>query len=296
MDVSYRQLKAFITLVETKSFTAAAEQIHITQSALSQMMQKLAVQTASELIEKRGRKILLTETGRTFYQEALFIVNRLDKWELENKARQQGYHRTLVISSLYSMCSSLVPKTISELKRTHPSFSFRLIEERVNDIHNSVLEGRADIGIGTPPNNSELNFELLFRDHLCFTCNKAHHLSAESEVNWKQAHQYASIGISPGNSLRTLADQAFIRAGLTYDPEISASHTSTLLGMIDSGLGSAILSSTIASLHAHENLRFIPIVKPIQYRSIGLITRKETHRQIIDEFNLMLRKQVSLKL
>jgi LysR family transcriptional regulator, carnitine catabolism transcriptional activator len=43
MDVSYRQLKAFITLAETQSFTIAAEKIHITQSALSQMMQKLAV-------------------------------------------------------------------------------------------------------------------------------------------------------------------------------------------------------------------------------------------------------------
>ncbi|MCW8332596.1 LysR family transcriptional regulator [Vibrio sp. SCSIO 43135] len=292
MNITYRQLKAFVALADTQSYTLAAEKVHVTQSALSQMVRKLSTQVSCELVEQRNRQVVLTEAGASFYLEASMIVNRLDKWEQDNKARMQGKHETLVISSLYSMCASLVPQTIHSLKEQNPLFSFRLIEERVDDINSSVLDGRADIGLGTPPNNPQLNFEPLFRDHLCFACKAGHPLTKLKEVSWQQAHMYASIGISPGNSLRMLADQAFMNAGLAYDPEVCVSHTSTLLGMIESGLGSSILSSTIAQLHANEQLKFIPIVRPVQYRSIGIITKKETHRQITDEFISGLKKKV----
>lgn len=293
MDISYRQLKAFIALAEEQNFTYAAEKVHITQSALSQMMKKLTQQLASELYQRQGRKIILTEAGEQLYQEARFIVNRLDKLVQQNKDRQHGYNKSLVVSSLYTLCASLAPKTLNDLKKRYPDFTFRLIEERVDDITHSVLQGQADIGINTNPNHPELNFDLLFRDYLCFVCRQDHPLAEHKQVSWEQAHQYASIGVSPGNSLRTLADEAFQRIGLTYDPELSASHTSTLLGMISSGLGSTILSSTIGELSNNVEVRFIPIVQPVQYRSVGLIIRKETHRELVDEFSLILKKHVS---
>ncbi|MCG6451084.1 helix-turn-helix domain-containing protein, partial [Vibrio parahaemolyticus] len=55
MDISYRQLKAFIALAEERTFTYAADKVHITQSALSQMMKKLAQQLSCELFERKGR-------------------------------------------------------------------------------------------------------------------------------------------------------------------------------------------------------------------------------------------------
>ncbi|EKO3469497.1 LysR family transcriptional regulator [Vibrio fluvialis] len=293
MDISYRQLKAFIALAEEQNFTYAADKVHITQSALSQMMKKLAQQLSCELYERKGRKIVLTDAGYHLYQEARFIVNRLDKLVQENRDRQHGYNKSLVVSSLYTLCASLAPKTLNDLKKRYPDFTFRLIEERVDDITHSVLEGRADIGINTNPNHPDLNFDLLFRDYLCFVCRADHPLAEQSEISWEQAHQYATIGVSPGNSLRTLADEAFSRVGLTYDPEFSASHTSTLLGMISSGLGSTILSSTIAGLNQSDAIRFIPIVQPVQFRLVGLITRKDTQRALVDEFALILKKHVS---
>lgn len=292
MDISYRQLKAFIALAEEQNFTYAAEKVHITQSALSQMMKKLAHQLSSDLYQRKGRTIELTEAGTHLYQEARFIVNRLDKLVQENHDRQHGYNKSLVVSSLYTLCASLAPKTLNDLRRRYPDFTFRLIEERVDDITHSVLEGRADIGINTNPNHPDLNFDLLFRDYLCLVCREDHPLAQLEQISWEQAHQYASIGVSPGNSLRTLADEAFSRIGLTYDPEFSASHTSTLLGMIASGLGCAILSSTIGGLNHSADLRFIPIARPVQYRLVGLITRKETQRALVDEFTLILKQHV----
>lgn len=220
MDISYRQLKAFIALAEERNFTYAADKVHITQSALSQMMKKLAQQLSCELFERKGRTIVLTEAGHHLYQEARFIVNRLEKLVQENHDRQHGYNKSLVVSSLYTLCASLAPKTLNDLKKRYPDFTFRLIEERVDDITHSVLEGRADIGINTNPNHPDLNFDLLFRDSLCFVCRADHPLAEQQDISWEQAHQYATIGVSPGNSLRTLADEAFSRVGLTLRPRV----------------------------------------------------------------------------
>ena len=77
---------------------------------------------------------------------------------------------------------------------------------------------------------------------------------------------------------------------MVYKPEFSASHTPTLLGMISTGLGNAVLSTTIANLNENKKIKFIPIIDPIAYRWIGMLKKNKTHQKIIDEFCLKLTK------
>ncbi len=292
MDISYRQLKAFITLVEERNITRAAERVHLTQSALSQMLKRLEQQLEGELFIREGRELSLTQAGEALYREARVIVNRLDKLLRDNRDRSHGFHKSLVVSSLYTLSASLAPMTLNSMKRQHNDFTFRLIEEQVDDITRSVLEGRADVGINTPSYHPELHFIPLFQDYLCLACREDHPLANAERISWEQAYEHAGIGVSPGNSLRTLADEAFHRIGLSYDPEFNASHTSTLLGMISSGLGSAILSSTIFAIDNTPGIRFLPIRAPYQYRQVGLLLRKDAQRPLIDEFCLKIQEQV----
>ncbi|OXS15923.1 LysR family transcriptional regulator [Zobellella denitrificans] len=293
MDVSYRQLRAFLALVEERNITRAAERIHLTQSALSQMLKRLEQQLEAELLRREGRELGLTPAGEALYREARVIVNRLDKLLRDNRDRRHGFHKSLVVSSLYTLSASLAPRALNRMKQEHRDFTFRLIEERVDDITRSVLEGRADVGINTPDHHPDLDFIPLFRDYLCLACRDDHPLAGADAVSWEQAYEHAGIGVSPGNSLRTLADEAFHRIGLSYDPEFNASHTSTLLGMISSGLGSAILSSTISAIDNTPGIRFLPIRSPYQYRQVGLLLRKDARRPLIDEFCLRIQEQVA---
>lgn len=293
MDISYRQLRAFLVLVEERNITRAAERIHLTQSALSQMLKRLELQLDAALVLREGRELGLTPAGEALYREARVIVNRLDKLLRDNRNRRHGFHKSLVVSSLYTLSASLAPKALNRMKQDHQDFTFRLIEERINDITSSVLEGRADVGISTPSYHADLDFIPLFQDYLCLACREDHLLAAFDSVSWEQAYEHAGIGVSQGNSLRILADEAFHRIGLSYDPEFNASHTSTLIGMISSGLGSAILSSTISALDNTPGIRFIPIRAPYQYRQVGLLLRKDARRPLIDEFCMRIQEQVA---
>lgn len=275
MEVSYRQLKIFLALAETKNATRAAERVHLTQSAISQTIKKLNDHLACVLFTRHRNEFLLTDAGKALYAEASLIVARLERLKSQNLAKQQGYQQTLLISALYTLAASIVPATIFEIKQAHPECVLKLKENRITDITNGVLNGSIDVGVSTDPHHPDIVFVPIFRDRLCFVCDRHHPLSHFATLNWPDVWEHAVIAVKTGNSIRSLVDQAFSAHGLDYAPEYQASHTATLLAMVKSGLGSAILSSTIAFLHPAPELRYIPILNPIQYREIGLLKHRK---------------------
>ncbi|MBP6115065.1 MAG: LysR family transcriptional regulator [Neisseriaceae bacterium] len=271
MDVSYRQLKIFLALAETKNATRAAERVHLTQSAVSQAIKKLNAQLACELFLRQQNEFLLTDAGKSLYQEANIMVAKLAQLRAHNLAQKKGFQQTLSISALYTLAASIVPATIFETKQAHPGLMLTLKENRVANITAGVLNGSIDVGISTDPQHPDIAFTPIFRDHLCFVCPRSHLLSHFASLHWEDAFKHALIAVKEGNSIRDLVNQAFTAKGLTYAPEYQAAQTATLLAMIKSGLGCAILSSTIAFLHHTPELCFIPITNPITYREIGLL-------------------------
>lgn len=284
MDINYRQLKAFIILAEKKSFTAAAKEVHVTQSALSQMIKKLTAQMEDELLLRSGRSIELTDSGTALYEEAKVLVTRLEKLRQENKNRAKGYKKTLVIASLYSVCATVIPPTLSDLKAFDPEFTFRLMEQRTQDITQSVLNGVADLGINTNPYHPDIEFIPIYSDYLCLICHQSHPLSSHIEVTWEQVHQHANIGVSLGNTMRSLTDLALSDLGFDYQPEFSTSHASTLLGMVKSGLGAGILTTSIERISRDPELRYLKIVNPVKERELGILRNKFIYNPLIEHF------------
>ncbi len=281
MDLSYRQLKAFIALIDTKSFTLAAEKICVSQSALSQILKKLESQLNISLIEKKGRQFYATAAGENLYREACYITHRLERLKQDNAFPDA---QSLTVSALYTMASTIVPNVLQRLTQDVSIFNFKLYESRVDDVENAVQSGFADIGIATRPKDVSIQFKPLFSDYLCFACHTSHPLAKYTQISWEMAAKYTNIGVAPNNSLRSIADLAFLEYGLHHDPDINISHTATIIGMINNKIGSAILSSSIAYIDGGEDNRFIPIL-PNKFRDIGLLTHSENKNKLVPIFS-----------
>lgn len=289
MDVSYRQLKAFIALIETKSFTLAANRNCVTQSALSQALKKLEEQFGVALIEKHGRSFIATKSGIHLYEDALYITHRLERIKQDYQA---GMYPSLRVSAIYTMASSLIPKALQALLINLPNLQFKLYEYRIDDIEKAVKNGSTDIGISTRPHDRELIFEPLFADYLCFVCHQSHKLAQAASVSIKDIADDVNIGVSPNNSLRHLADLAFEKYGLQHDPEMNISHTATIIGMVENKIGTAILSSTIGYIDQSSRICFIPITPKI-YREIGVLTHPENRNTVTREFTRNLYEKLN---
>ncbi|GGH61657.1 LysR family transcriptional regulator [Comamonas phosphati] len=146
MDI--RQLKYFVAVADTRNFTRASEQLHIAQPPLSRQIQLLEEELGVQLLLRNSRPLRLTEAGRTFYEQALQIINRLD--QLKNSTRQIGLNqrRTLSIGFVPSTLYGGLPMLVRKLRQHYPDVDIQLVELTSMQQSAALTSGRIDIGFG----------------------------------------------------------------------------------------------------------------------------------------------------
>lgn len=146
MDV--RQLRYFVAVADTRNFTRAAEQLHIAQPPLSRQIQLLEEELGVQLILRSSRPLRLTEAGRSFYEQALQIINRLD--QLKNTTRQLGRNQrqTLSIGFVASTLYGGLPMLVRLLRQRYPDVDVQLVELTSMQQFAALKTGRIDVGFG----------------------------------------------------------------------------------------------------------------------------------------------------
>ncbi|GAA3532837.1 LysR family transcriptional regulator [Zobellella aerophila] len=270
MDVSYRQLKAFIHLVEIGNMTAAADAVHMSQSALSQIVKRLEEQLNSQLLLREKRQLVITAAGEALYREARIIVNRLERLRAENDLAARGQTPPFRIATLYTT-APLVTESLPDLVRQLPSLPLVLDEIGSIPLSRVLSKGEFDVAVSTPPFDAHFHFIPLYRDFMGLYCRRDHSLARQDSISWEQAANAANIGVPEGNSLRLHADRIFTQLGIHYRPDMTVAHPSTMLGMLRAGMGATLLSSTFAHCQPLGDIVFVPIEEPREYRTLGVL-------------------------
>lgn len=143
-----RQLRYFCALGRYRSFTRAAESLHIAQPPLSRQIQLLEEEIGVQLVQRGVRPIQLTEAGRFFYEQALQVLGRID--QMLASTRQIGRNERAVLSIGYvaSTLYSDLPLLVRRLRTTCPELDIRLVEIASMQQVQALKEQRIDIGFG----------------------------------------------------------------------------------------------------------------------------------------------------
>lgn len=141
------QLKYFVEIANTGSFSAAAERLHMTQPSLSQAIAKLEKELNVKLFERSRTGIQLTSFGQSMLQKAQNIINMINEIEDEAKASKDIVTGKLIIASIPSMCTAYLTEVLSVFKKRHPRVRIEVKEEGTNQIFQDILASRVDIGI-----------------------------------------------------------------------------------------------------------------------------------------------------
>src|SRR3989338_5989400 len=128
MNVTLRQLRAFVALAKTCSFTEAAASLHVTQSALSGLIKELEQTLGVQVVNRSTRKVGLAEVGREFYPLAARLLQDLDG-ALDTIADLKALKRGLVrIAAPQLMSASVLPEVIAGFRQQHPDIEIRLLD------------------------------------------------------------------------------------------------------------------------------------------------------------------------
>jgi DNA-binding transcriptional LysR family regulator len=266
MNVSFRQLRAFILIAETSSFTRTAEQLHLSQPALSYSIRKLEESMGLQLLARNTRSVELTPAGQHFLPQARRMLRDMDDAVRDARDTLSLIRGTLRLAALPTAAASFLPVVIASFQREHPGVDVRLLDGRAGEIMGWVQRGEVDAGISSLPDDlSGLSFERLLDDNLVLLSHQDHHR------DWKQQPY---IALTPDTSIRPLADAALRYLNVDPVPAWEVAHMSTATALVREGLGFSLLpASCTAVFNIGEQCVVTAIDQPAK-RSIGLLQRK----------------------
>jgi DNA-binding transcriptional LysR family regulator len=241
MDI--RQLKAFVAIAESGTFTAGAARVHVTQAAISMQIRQLETETRAQLFIRAPRRVILTEAGEKLLERAYTILREHDS-ALEELAALTGAHRgRLRIGSASAMVSAdPLPQILRELRRIHAGVETSVVSGTSESLVKQVLAGELDAAfVSLPVEARGVQTEILSEDYLVAIASPSHQLSKQKIVSaYALAGEKLILGERGGNT-RRLIDQFFAQAGVTLKIAMELSRLSAIKRMVEEDMGVGIV-------------------------------------------------------
>ncbi|MDE1168085.1 MAG: LysR substrate-binding domain-containing protein [Pseudomonas sp.] len=275
INFDLNDLQAFRAVVEKGSFRKAAEAISISQPALSRRIEKLESALGVRLFDRTTRRVSLTMVGRAFAPSAERLLNDLDLALLgiSDVASTRLGHVT--VACVPSAAYYFMPSVVARYHRLYPRIRIKVLDASARDVQEAVVSGEADVGLSFLGNlQAELEFELLLQEHYVAACRRDHPLAGRASVSWEQYYTFDHISVDKTSGNRAVLDLA-LRHITPAQPSICETrHVTTMLGLVEAGLGIAAVPSMAMPGAGHQLLTSVPLVEPQVVRSVGLIKRR----------------------
>jgi DNA-binding transcriptional LysR family regulator len=238
-----RQVKAFVAIAESGTFTAGAARVHVTQAAISMQIRQLEIETGAKLFIRAPRRVILTEAGEKLLERAYVILREHDA-ALEELAALTGAVRgRLRIGSASAMVSAdPLPQILRELREAHPGAEASVASGTSESLVRQVLAGDLDAAfVSLPVEARGVQTELLSEDYLVAIASPRHKLAKQKIVSaYALAGEKLILGERGGNT-RRLIDQFFAHAGVTLKIAMELSRLAAIKRMVEEEMGVGIV-------------------------------------------------------
>lgn len=274
MKIGLRPLQAFCRVAELRSFSLAAEQMRLSQPALSAAIRKLEETLGVRLFDRTTRQVLLTPDGRELFRLASRMI---DEYESvfgdfqDYVARRRG---RVVIAALPSVAAVLLPPVLGRFGAAHEAVDIRIRDTLHEGVLEEVRSGAADFGLTVAPVPGDgFAFEPLATDRFVLVCPREHALATRREAAWREIARYAVVLPAPTSSVRQAVIAACAKAGVQLRVVYEAEHLSTIGGLLVAGLGVSALPSLSLPLLGSNDLAVVPLRQPVVERTLGIVRR-----------------------
>jgi len=276
MNVSLRQLRAFVAVCDTGSFTGAARQLHITQSALSLLIKDLETELGIRLLERTTRNVRLSEAGASFRPLVNGVLQDLER-AIASVADLRDLKRGVArIAAPQLMSLTLLPQVLPTHRARHPGVQTRIVECLMEQLETKVLSGEADLGIG-PERTVGPDIELvaLMKAPVMLVCPKRHPLATARRVTWKDVAAQPFIAQGGEYTARIDRDLHAWSKDLSLRPTDEVTYLTTALSLVASGLGVTASPGHVRRLAQSFGLAMRPIVDPKMVRQFCVFLPKK---------------------
>lgn len=276
--MNYQSLIYFKTVAELQHFTKAAEELYITQPALSKAIHHLEQELGCPLFQKEGRNVVLTSYGECFYEYINRSVEEINAGVEAIRRMAAANDKAIHLEALYSVHSTFLPNCIYHFRQEHPDVHISMEHKYTSAVLRDLINGKCNLGICSnfAPVGEFRNLDrtLLFKEKLCLIVDKRHPFAQRSSVAPEELKEQAFIVYSQS---KNGINQVLLSLCKTYgfQPKIQAEGFNDygVFGMVAASEGIAIVPESDA--FKNDNVVQLEIKSSIPlFRDIYLVWRK----------------------
>ncbi len=243
-----RQLAAFCTVVERRSFSQAAERLGVTQPAVSLQIRALEKRVGTQLLDRSGRRVEPTEAGWRLYRGAQRMLALEDQLVSELAATAEGeIAGDLVLGASTGPAAIVVPVLLGEFQREHPDVRVFLTVSDTHTVIERVADRELELGIvGASRRHRGVRFEPFFSDQVILACPPGHRFAGRT-VTLDELREETLILMQEGAGVRQIVEDALRRLGVRLrdlDVRLELGLQESVRRAVEAGFGVTFISRT----------------------------------------------------
>jgi len=275
-----RQLMTFQRVVETGSFTQAAEMMFLTQPAVSHQIHQLEEELGQKLLERVGRRIYPTYAGEVLFEYARRITALTEEARLALSDLRTGESGRVTVAAIGTMTVHILPELLHEFRMAHPGVEVTLKTANAEEVKTMVATNQADVGIvGSHISTQEFVTVPLFEDQILPMVHSSHRYAIAGKAALVDLAREPLIQLGGQKSWKNYVFSMFAQAGVTPRVHLEVDSIEAVKRLVERGLGFTIIPRVAAEAEVRARI-LVPLeltdIPPL-YRRILLIYRQDQY-------------------
>lgn len=242
INVTLRQLRAFLAVARQRHFHRAAAELHLTQPAVSRQVADLERALGMRLLDRSTREVVPTAAGRHLQHALERILGELDGALAQARDQAQARRGVVHVAAGPTPAAELMPACIARCARDWPQVAIHLRDLTQHQVLESIQRGEVDFGVAIDPPDSDRDVrETIMHDAFVLACRPDHPLAGLKRIAWKKLGGQPLVLLDHTSGSRRLIDEVFRRHGIDARVMQQARHTHTVYRMVEAGLGASVM-------------------------------------------------------
>ncbi|PCJ48255.1 MAG: LysR family transcriptional regulator [Gammaproteobacteria bacterium] len=267
------QLQAFVSVAQNSSFSITAEQLHLTQPAISKRISSLEQQLNCELFHRLSHQVQLTETGKCLFPKAIKILQDVEDCKRFLQQLDGKVAGKLTIASSHHIGLHRLPEILKSYAKKYPEveLGFQFLESE--QACEAVRLGKIELAVITLPleQDEKLLTSKLWNDPLYCMVNDDHVMNNISPMTMEKLVSYPMLLPTKQTYTTQIIEQPFLNKNLKLNTSMTANDLESLRMLVEIGLGWSILPSSML----RPPLKIIPVKELKLSRNLGLVRHRD---------------------
>lgn len=277
MNLSARDLRALLALIEEGNFTRAAQRVHLSQPAFSALIHALEDSLGARLFDRTTRRVTLTPEGRLLEESARRLLADIESMVANFRDHAQHRKGRVSIAALPSLAAGWLPQVLADFHARYPGVEIALMDTLSEQCKSLVRSGQAELALATAaPGDEDLASEFLCADEFHLVCRADHPLAGRRNVGLRDLAAHPFVHLARSSSVRQHLEAAFHPVQMKTVAEVE--HLATVTGLVAAGLGISV----------------VPALTLFQFERPGIVLQPLQLAGLTRELVILRRRQQSL--